>query len=80
LSLFNNSISSEDDNREAKKQGRQGVIAPCKPHHNNLTQREVNIMGTESIASEKANKQERASVPSILDEFLELQGGKCLLS
>jgi hypothetical protein len=30
-------------------------------------------MGTESIASEKANNQDRVSVPSILDEFLELQ-------
>ena len=30
-------------------------------------------MGTESIASEKAKNQDRASVPSILDEFLELQ-------
>jgi len=30
-------------------------------------------MGTESIASERANNQDRASVPSILDEFLELQ-------
>ncbi len=30
-------------------------------------------MSIESIASETANKQDRASVPSILDEFLELQ-------
>ena len=59
--------------------GRQGVIAPCQPYQNNLAQQEVNIMGTESIASEKANNQDRVSVPSILDEFLELQGGKRLL-